>query len=27
VLYLLARMHRRSAERIERDFTDLLGRG
>lgn len=27
VLYLLARSHRRSAERIERDFTDLLGRG
>ena len=27
VLYLLARLHRRQAERIERDFTDLLGRG
>ncbi len=25
-LYLLARGHRRQAERIERDFTDLLGR-
>jgi len=27
VLYLLARLHRRNAERIERDFTELLGRG
>lgn len=27
VLYLLARMHRRQAERIEREFTDLLGQG
>jgi hypothetical protein len=27
VLYLLARLHRRHAERIERDFTELLGRG
>jgi hypothetical protein len=27
VVYLLARLHRRQAERIERDFTDLLGRG
>jgi len=27
VLYLLARLHRRQAERIERDFTELLGRG
>ena len=27
VVYLLARLHRREAERIERDFTDLLGRG
>ena len=26
VLYLLARWHRRHAERIERDFTALLGR-
>ena len=26
-VYLLARLHRRQAERIERDFTDLLGRG
>ncbi len=26
-LYLLARLHRRQAERIERDFTDLLERG
>jgi hypothetical protein len=25
-LYLLARVHRRQAERIERDFTALLGR-
>ena len=27
VVSLLARLHRRQAERIERDFTDLLGRG
>ncbi len=27
VLYLLARLHRRQAERIERDFTELLERG
>jgi hypothetical protein len=27
VLYLLARLHRRQAERIEREFTDLLGQG
>lgn len=27
VLYLLARLHRRQAERIERDFADLLDRG
>lgn len=27
VLYLLARLHRRQAERIERDFTELLGQG
>ena len=27
VLFLLARRHRRHAERIERDFTELLGRG
>jgi len=27
VVYLLARSHRRQAERIERDFTDLLGPG
>jgi hypothetical protein len=27
VVYLLVRWHRRQAERIERDFTDLLGRG
>ena len=27
VLYLLARWHRSQAERIERDFTELLGRG
>ena len=27
VLYLLARLHRRNAERIEREFTELLGRG
>jgi hypothetical protein len=27
VLYVLARLHRRQAERIERDFTELLGRG
>ena len=26
VLFLLARSHRRHAERIERDFTELLGR-
>lgn len=26
-LLLLARLHRRQAERIERDFTDLLSRG
>lgn len=26
VLFLLAKSHRRHAERIERDFTDLLGR-
>lgn len=26
-LYLLARLHRRQAERIEREFTDLLERG
>jgi hypothetical protein len=25
VLYLLARLHRRQAERIERDFAELLG--
>ena len=27
VVYLLARSHGRQAERIERDFTDLLGPG
>jgi hypothetical protein len=27
ILYLLARVHRRQAERIERDFTELLDRG
>ncbi len=27
VLYLLARTHRRQAERIEQDFTDLLDKG
>lgn len=27
VLYLLARLHRRQAERIEQDFTELLGHG
>jgi putative solute:sodium symporter small subunit len=27
VLYLLARLHRRQAERLERDFAELLGRG
>jgi putative solute:sodium symporter small subunit len=27
VLYLLARLHRRQAERIEREFSELLGRG
>jgi len=27
VVYLLARLHRRQAERIEGDFTELLGRG
>ena len=27
VLLLLSRLHRRQAERIERDFTDLLSRG
>lgn len=27
VLYFLARLHRRQAERIERDFTELLGHG
>lgn len=27
LLYLLARMHRRQAERIEKEFAELLGRG
>ena len=27
VLYLLARLHRRQAERIEQEFTELLDRG